>query len=468
MLQSGLDVDSIIAHHAPVDRFEEAVGAVGAGERPAIVAGRGRRRHPDGIDPARRPRDMTSDGRAAALALAARGWSVVPMHQATAGRCSCRRPRCPSVGKHPRVLWERWMSRRAGPTDIELWWDRWPEANVGVVTGWVSALVVVDVDPRNGGDTTLAALEAQEQPLPATVTSLSGGGGRHLYFAHPTHLVPSRPLGDGVDLKAEGGVVVVPPSEHASGQRYRWQPGHGPDRHHLAALPDWIERLSVTLDDLRSAGPRAPAVRTEGERATFLELWAELGVDVEPREFMARCPLHDDHHPSLHVDPEGCRWFCFGCRRGGGIQALRRIVHPESESPSDRPVVAGDGQEAPTLAPDRSVDAVGESTHQDELLALTGGRRTRSGAHRRVLARLEPVDDNPFDPLAVAVMIEERLVGYLSRRAAEVYRPMVEETIGRSGVATCLAEIRGGWERPGGDIGRFGVVVLLPDPARNH
>lgn len=407
---------------------------------------------------------MMSAGRNAALALAAGGWSVVPMHDGTGLRCSCGRPRCPSVGKHPRVLWERWMNRRAGPTDLEFWWDRWPEANVGVVTGWVSALVVVDVDPRNGGDETLAALEAEKQALPATITSLTGGGGRHLFFAHPTHLVPSRPLGPGVDLKAEGGVVVVPPSRHASGQSYRWQPGHGPGQHALAALPDWIERLSVTLDGSRAAGSRIPATRTDEERATFRELWSQLGVDLEPREFMARCPLHDDHQPSLHVDPDGCRWFCFGCRRGGGIQALRRIVDPRSEPPSDRPTVAGTGPETATLAPDRSVDVVGESSYQDELLALTGGRRTRAGAHRRVTASLEPVDDNPFDDQAVAVVIEERLVGYLPRRVAEVYRPMVDETIGRSGAATCLAEIRGGWERPGGDIGRFGVVLLLPDP----
>lgn len=356
------------------------------------------------------------------------------------------------------------MSRRANPTDIEFWWDRWPEANVGIVTGWVSALVVLDIDPRNGGDATLSALEAAHGPLPTTVTGLTGGGGRHLYFAHPTHLVPSRPLGGGVDLKAEGGVVVAPPSEHASGRRYRWQPGHGPDDHQPAAMPEWLERLSVTLDGSRAPGPPEPVTRTTQERTTFAGLWAQLGVEVETQEFMARCPLHDDHHPSLHIDPAGCRWFCFGCRRGGGIQALRRIVRPDDGAAPDRAAGGGDVPEAPTLAPDRSVDVVGESAHQEELLALTGGRRTRSGAHRRVVARLEPVDDNPFDDQAVAVAIEDRLVGFLSRPAAAFYRPLVEEAIGRSGAATCLAEIRGGWERSPNDVGRFGVVVLLPDP----
>ncbi len=360
------------------------------------------------------------------------------------------------------------MTQTARPTQIEAWWDRWPDANIGVITGWVSALVVLDIDPRNGGDAGLAALEAEAQALPQTVTSVTGGGGRHLYFAHPTHLVPSRPLADGVDLKAEGGLVVAPPSRHRSGGTYHWPAGHGPDQHELAIFPEWLDRLSVTLDGPRGAGPPAPMARTAAERATFADLWSDLGVDLQPQEFMARCPLHDDHRPSLHIDPDGCRWFCFGCRRGGGIQALRQLVDPEGEPSLRWQPVVGDVSEAPTLAAELHVDVVGESFHQDELLALTGGRRTWSGAHRRVLATLEPDDGNPFDAQAVAVRIEDSPVGYLPRQAARIYRPIVEESIANAGVATCVAEIRGGWERAHGDLGRFGVIVTLPKPARNR
>lgn len=212
--------------------------------------------------------------------------------------------------------------------------------------------------------------------------------------------------------------------------------------------------------------------RTPAERAAFATLWSALGVELQPDEFMARCPLHDDHRPSLHIDPAGCRWFCFGCRRGGGIQALRQIVHPDDESDlegsSGTVDAAASRPEVPTLAPELEVDVVGESFHQDELLALTGGRRTWSGANRRVLASLEPVDDNPADPEAVAVTIEDRLIGYLPRRVAHRYRPIIEESIRRAGVATCEAEIRGGWERGHGDVGRFGVVVTLPKPVGNR
>jgi hypothetical protein len=356
------------------------------------------------------------------------------------------------------------MSRAATPSEIDAWWQRWPDANLGIVTGRISGVVVVDVDPRHGGEARLAAFEARHGGLPDTVTTATGGGGRHFYFSHPTHLVPSRPLVPGIDLKAESGMVVAPPSRHASGGVYRWLPGHAPDQHELAALPEWLERLSVTLDDSTGAGRPHPISRTATERATFAALWAEVGIDLPPGEAMVLCPFHDDHRPSLHVDAEGCRWFCFGCRRGGGIQALRRALHPETFSkPRPRPD-AVEPWKRPTLTPEMQVDVVGESVHQDELLALTGGRRVWSGVHRQVLARLDPVDDNPFDPAAVAVMIEDHLVGHLPRNAARAYRPIIADAITASGEATCLAEIRGGWERSHGDVGLFGVILSLPRP----
>ncbi len=398
----------------------------------------------------------------AALRLAARGWSVLPVHTVTDGRCSCRRVRCPSPGKHPRVRWEPWMSRAATPAELEDWWVRWPEANVGVVTGWVSAVVVLDIDPRHGGEERLAELEAEHGALPDTVTSLTGGGGRHLWFAHPEHLVPSRPLVPGIDVKAEGGMVVAPPSRHVSGGVYRWLADHGPGEHELAPLPVWLERRSVELAGTSGARRQPAIARTAAERAAFADLWAEVGVDVAPGDVMVRCPFHDDHQPSLHVDAEGCRWFCFGCRRGGGVQALRRLVHPELAAPGRGRSGATVPVGTPTLAPDVVVDVVGESAHQGELLALVGGRRTWGGAHRRELAQLVAERDNPFDPHAVAVLIDGRIVGHLPRETARAYRPLIDRAIAAAGTATCLADIRGGWERGHGDVGRFGVVVHMP------
>jgi hypothetical protein len=126
---------------------------------------------------------------------------------------------------------------------IERWWQRWPDAGVGIACQ-PSRLMVVDVDPRNGGDDSLADLERQHGALPKTWRALTGGGGLHAIFAAPSD-TPLRdgPLIQGIDLKANG-YIVAPPSLHASGRRYIWEVGAEPDEISLAPPPRWLlERL---------------------------------------------------------------------------------------------------------------------------------------------------------------------------------------------------------------------------------
>jgi hypothetical protein len=128
---------------------------------------------------------------------------------------------------------------------IREWWTRWPDANIGVRTGSASNLVAIDMDPRNGGDISLERLEAEHGPLPETVEGLTGGGGRHLLFQHPGGTVRSRAnaLGPGLDVKGDGGYVVVPPSVHPTGRRYEWEIMHRPLEIPVAPLPDWMRPL---------------------------------------------------------------------------------------------------------------------------------------------------------------------------------------------------------------------------------
>ena len=198
----------------------------------------------------------------AAVAASRRGWSVVPLFGTTDGRCHCGRADCPSAGKHPRVRWERYQGARPAESTVRRWWQRWPDANVGVVTGSVSGLVVVDVDPRHGGDATLADLEAREGRLPPTVEAFSGGGGLHLYLRHPGAAVPSGQLGPGLDVKADGGLVVAPPSRHPSGHRYEWEPGASPDEVAPAPVPAWVvDRVRAGASRLRAESRRLPRRR---------------------------------------------------------------------------------------------------------------------------------------------------------------------------------------------------------------
>jgi len=167
--------------------------------------------------------------RAAALAYAARDWCVVPL-----------RPR----DKVPLIRWRGFQERRPDAADVERWFDRWPDANVGIVTGAISKLCVVDVDPRHGGDDSLAAWVRAHGGLPATVACRTGGGGRHLYFTAPPEALRGRAgVAAGIDVRAEGGPVVAPPSVHPSGRRYAWQAGRAPADIAVHDLPAWLERL---------------------------------------------------------------------------------------------------------------------------------------------------------------------------------------------------------------------------------
>ena len=98
----------------------------------------------------------------AALTYAARDWYVVPLHDVTTGVCSCGQTTC-KPGKHPRITdWTHTASTEGA--QIRAWWQEWPTANVGIQTGQRSKLVVLDTDPRNGGDVSRDLLRAALWP----------------------------------------------------------------------------------------------------------------------------------------------------------------------------------------------------------------------------------------------------------------------------------------------------------------
>jgi len=189
----------------------------------------------------------------AALGYAHRGWRVFPLHGIVNGACTCGRGECGSAGKHPLVrrgLYEATTDTRV----IKEWWRRWRSANVGVATGAESGIAVVDLDLPVGLQSVDRLIAAE---LPVTLAGLTGGGGAHLiYMCHDDTLGNSAGRlpgldGDlpGVDLRANGGYVVSPPSLHRSGQTYSWlDPARA-----VADAPAWLkqpERTYVELGDV--------------------------------------------------------------------------------------------------------------------------------------------------------------------------------------------------------------------------
>lgn len=173
---------------------------------------------------------------------AALGWAVLPLHSLKAGACTCGRRDCPSPGKHPLtdLVPHGVHDASHDPARITEWFQRVPHANVGIAMGEPSGVVALDVDPRNGGDDTLADAEREHGGLPETALQLTGGGGYHYLFRH-TPGTRLRSPGRGIDVKSTGGYIVAEPSAHVSGGHYAWEGSADPtDGHPIADAPAWL------------------------------------------------------------------------------------------------------------------------------------------------------------------------------------------------------------------------------------
>lgn len=186
-----------------------------------------------------------------ALRYAGFGWPIIPLHSIDhKGNCTCGKKDCSSPSKHPKTK----NGLKDATTDVEQikkWWPKDSDlpSNIGIVTGGESGLVVVDVD----GDEGFEALgeervkDLQNESVPCVTT----GRGFHYYFKSKTPIKTKPGFANKVDIKADGGYVVAPPSLHSSGKRYEWltEPnGELPD------VPSWV------FEDRQSE--KKPAVKT--------------------------------------------------------------------------------------------------------------------------------------------------------------------------------------------------------------
>jgi hypothetical protein len=211
----------------------------------------------------------------AALDYADQGRSVVPVEPNT---------------KIPGVRWARFQVERATEQQIRRWWD-FADFNVGIVCGRISNLVALDVDLRAGGDSSLARLEAAYGPVGGLEVATPGGA--HRWFAHPGGRIPNSTstLGAGLDIKADAGMIVVPPSERPDGA-YRFGRLFDAD---VPPLPNWLARLLVSQEKpraTRSTG-RAPSRRylDAAVRGVIADLRATTEGDRNNTLFKATCRL---------------------------------------------------------------------------------------------------------------------------------------------------------------------------------
>lgn len=153
------------------------------------------------------------------------GWRIIPI---------------PAGKKFPEGF-TRWQERAT--TDhqlIDQWWTEHPDHGIGIATGPGSGIWVLDVDDYDS----YRDLEQRHQPLPDTLTVITGSGGYHFYYRWPDNAVirnnASTRLGPGLDIRGDGGFVVAPPSVHPNGREYTWDAGQPAD---IVDAPQWLVEL---------------------------------------------------------------------------------------------------------------------------------------------------------------------------------------------------------------------------------
>lgn len=210
----------------------------------------------------------------AAQALAARGFQVFPI------KAGAKTP--PLVKDWPALA-------TADAAQVSSWWTQWPEANIGI---HCAGMVVVDVDPKKGGNKSLAPLDTA-YGLPKTLTTRTPTGGQHLFY-RTTKAVQNGVdcLGPGLDVRSERGYVVAPGSEVKAG-RYRFEADTP-----IADAPEWLVLKLGTIVPKTSttAEPVADAPESVLERAReWLEKQegAVEGQGGDARTFVVACGLRD-------------------------------------------------------------------------------------------------------------------------------------------------------------------------------
>jgi hypothetical protein len=162
---------------------------------------------------------------------------------------------------------------------IREWWAKWPKANIGIPTGiW---FWVLDIDPRHGGDASLMALVARHTALVDTIQQLTGGGGRQYFFGMPDQMKIGCHVGvwDGIDVRGQGGYIVVPPSIHPSGKPYVWDGAKKITEQTMNPANPWlIVELMAATNGHRSSEPfeLPQKIRKGLQHITLFKLGASL------------------------------------------------------------------------------------------------------------------------------------------------------------------------------------------------
>lgn len=181
----------------------------------------------------------------------------------------------PVVPNEKRPPFSNWQGRAT--TDEKVmrdWLEKYPNSGLGTLTGPESNLFVLDIDKR--GIEGMARLSKVKGKLPFTVVAVTGGGGFHYFFKWPLKK-NGRPqeirnsagsIETGIDIRGQGGFIVLPPSLHKSGVNYKWKEGREPWEIELAEAPLWLVKKALQR---RQKIFRPPQLAKKGEVGAVAE-----------------------------------------------------------------------------------------------------------------------------------------------------------------------------------------------------
>ncbi len=198
----------------------------------------------------------------AALAYSRMHWRIFPCHSVINGVCTCGKthPDGKGIGKHPRTK-GGFKDATDDEATIRRWWTRWPDANIALATG--SGLAVFDIDGDQGAQEFKALVQAHET-VPDTLVAQTGRG-FHLIFATRSGSPEVRSSARGsVHVRGEGGYIILPPSDHVSGRKYKWI-----KKIRIATLPDWLKQWSQGYEIVHKTSEGFPNL---GSLPTYLLL----------------------------------------------------------------------------------------------------------------------------------------------------------------------------------------------------
>ena len=168
-----------------------------------------------------------------ALEYVDRGYSVIPIKH----------------NKKPFIKWTKCQTEKASPDQIRGWWNKWPDANIGIVTGEISGLTVLDPDTQKGID----AVNALVPENLATPVANTPGGGQHYYFKHVPGLPNKARILTDCDCRNDGGYIIAAPSKYGNG-KYSWLEGLSLFEVELAEMPENLARTLASSSEQYKKG----------------------------------------------------------------------------------------------------------------------------------------------------------------------------------------------------------------------